>query len=307
MFTQAGRAVRGAAATMLAGLAKPRRVIAIGESQSAFRLVTYINAIQPVAHAYDGFLVHSRWDDGAALSEYPQPSVETPSPSRIRSDSSVPTLVFETETDLRVSSLRARQPDSRNLREWEVAGTAHGDIYQVGIGWTDIGDGLGATAMLTALRHPKAQPIPGIIACTLPVNSGPQHWVLQAALHDLDHWVRTGVAPHRAPRLEVASTAPTVTFRRDADGNALGGVRSPQVDAPIAAVTGNQNTGSSFCSLFGTTAPFTATRVRQLYPTNIAFAHAWAAAATRAKNQGWLTLDDAIELTAAASTFDPTS
>jgi Alpha/beta hydrolase domain len=307
MFTQVGRAVRNQSATMLAGLAKPKRVIAIGESQSAFRLVTYINAIQPVAHAYDGFLVHSRWDDGAALSQYPQRSVETPSPSRIRSDSNVPTLVFETETDLRVSSLRARQRESRNLREWEVAGTAHGDIYQVGIGWTDIGDGGGAAAMMTALRHPKAQPIPGIIDCTLPVNSGPQHWVLQAALHALARWVRTGVAPRSAPRLEVASRAPVVVFRRDRDGNVIGGVRSPQVDAPIATITGDQNSGSSFCSLFGTTTPFTVARVRQLYPTNAAFADAWAEAATRAKNHGWLTLDDATELTAAAATFDPTS
>src|SRR5204863_1733373 len=124
---------------------QPRRVIAIGESQSAFRLVTYINAIHNIANVYDGFLVHSRFDNGAPLSQFPQPSVGTPSPSHIRSDGLVPTLVFETETDIRVSLLGARQPDSANLREWEVAGTAHGDIYQVGVGWTDIGDGIGAT------------------------------------------------------------------------------------------------------------------------------------------------------------------
>jgi hypothetical protein len=307
MFTQVGRAVRSASTTMLAGLAKPSRVIAIGESQSAFRLVTYINAIQNSEHAYDGFLVHSRWDNGAPLSESPQPFVATPSPSHIRTDGNVPTLVFETETDLRVSALRARQSDSPNLREWEVAGTAHGDIYQVGIGWTDIGDGSGAAAMMTALRHPQAQPIPGIIDCTLPVNSGPQHWVLQAALYGLDQWVRTGTAPRRAPRLEVASRAPTVVFGRDRDGNVIGGVRSPQVDAPIAAITGEQNSGTSFCSLFGTTTPLTVSRVRHLYPTNAAFAHAWAQAATRAKTLGWLTPDDALELTTAAAHFDPTS
>lgn len=307
MFTQVGRSVRSASGTMLAGLAKPSRVIAIGESQSAFRLVTYVNAIQNVAHAYDGFLVHSRWDNGAPLSEYPQPFVATPSPSHIRTDSNVPALVFETETDIVVSSLRARQRDSPNLREWEVAGTAHGDIYQVGIGWTDIGDGRGAAAMMTALRHPQAKPIPGIIDCTLPVNSGPQHWVLQAALHGLDQWVRTGTAPRSAPRFEVASRVAAVVFRRDSDGNVIGGVRSPQVDAPIAAITGEQNNGSGFCSLFGTTTPFTVSRVRQLYPTNAAFAHAWARAATRAKTLGWLTRDDATELTTAAATFDPTS
>jgi Alpha/beta hydrolase domain len=251
--------------------------------------------------------VHSRWDNGAALSQSPQRNISTPSPSHIRTDSNVPTLVFETETDLRVSSLRARQSDSANLREWEVAGTAHGDIYQVGIGWTDIGDGTGAAAMMTALRHPQADPIPGIIDCNLPINSGPQHWVLQAALFSLDQWVRTGTAPRHAPRIDVASQAPAVVFRRDRDGNVLGGVRSPQVDAPIATITGEQNSGSGFCSLFGTTTPLTVSRVRKLYPTNAMFAAAWAQAATRAKNLGWLTPEDAKELTTAASHFDPTS
>ena len=39
----------------LGGL-KARRVIAIGESQSASRLATYINSINPLANEYDGFL-----------------------------------------------------------------------------------------------------------------------------------------------------------------------------------------------------------------------------------------------------------
>ena len=59
MFSQAGQAVRDDAATMLGGL-QPERVIAVGESQSAGRLVTYINAAHPVVEVYDGFLVHSR-------------------------------------------------------------------------------------------------------------------------------------------------------------------------------------------------------------------------------------------------------
>src|SRR5437773_2472833 len=41
MFSQAGQAVRGNAATVLGGL-RPARVIAAGESQSAGRMVTYI-------------------------------------------------------------------------------------------------------------------------------------------------------------------------------------------------------------------------------------------------------------------------
>jgi len=42
------------------GELKVRKLIADGESQSAYRLVTYVNAVHPVARVYDGFLVHSR-------------------------------------------------------------------------------------------------------------------------------------------------------------------------------------------------------------------------------------------------------
>ena len=38
----------------------PKRLLAMGESQSALYLTTYIDAIQPLYHVFDGFLVHSR-------------------------------------------------------------------------------------------------------------------------------------------------------------------------------------------------------------------------------------------------------
>lgn len=71
IFSQAGQAVRDSAVTILGGL-RPRTVEASGESQSAFRLTTYINAIQPLVSVYDGFLVHSRRDIGAPLSQAPR-------------------------------------------------------------------------------------------------------------------------------------------------------------------------------------------------------------------------------------------
>ena len=52
---------------------KPKRLLALGESQSAFRLVTYIDALQPqVEGIYDGYFVYSRFASAAALSQAPQ-------------------------------------------------------------------------------------------------------------------------------------------------------------------------------------------------------------------------------------------
>ena len=50
---------RADTANLLGGL-KPATVIGAGDSQSAFRLVTYYNAIQPLSHAFDGFLAIGR-------------------------------------------------------------------------------------------------------------------------------------------------------------------------------------------------------------------------------------------------------
>ncbi len=137
MFSQAGQAIRDNARTVLGGL-RPERLLAVGESQSAGRLVTYIDAAHPLVHVYDGFLVHSRGAGGAPLAQAPLPAVVTPTPTLIRDDLDVPVLVFNTETD--VGALQARQPDSRTFRLWEATGTAHFDLYGLALGWTDQGD-----------------------------------------------------------------------------------------------------------------------------------------------------------------------
>ena len=65
IFSQAGAALRGPAG--LLGPLTAKRLVAAGESQSAMRLVTYINAVDPLAMVYDGFLVHGRGATGAGF------------------------------------------------------------------------------------------------------------------------------------------------------------------------------------------------------------------------------------------------
>jgi hypothetical protein len=65
IYAQAGEAIRVSGSRLLGGL-KPKRVMALGESQSAFRLVTYIDAIQPLAPGiYDAYFVYSRGGDAS--------------------------------------------------------------------------------------------------------------------------------------------------------------------------------------------------------------------------------------------------
>ena len=86
---------------------------------------------------------------------------------------------------------------------------------------------------------------------------------------------------------------------RDAHGNAKGGIRLPEVDAPTAAVDGGANTmaqesatpggARNFCFLFGRARLFDAATVKALYPTHDVFVKRFAAAADALVKDGyWL-------------------
>jgi hypothetical protein len=239
IYSQVAAALRHPGEVHPLGGRVPDRLLAVGQSQSAFRLVTYVNAIDRLAPVYDAFLVHSRFARGAALSEGPEG--EVPGPSRVRRGLRVPVLVLQSETDVPLSA-GARRPDSHLYREWEVAGTSHADAYS-----------LGPTAI-------------AFLGCSLPVNAGPMHYVVHAAVDALDRWAGDhGAAPRRARHLKVDPRTSTVL--RDEHGNALGGLRTAQLDVPAAVLSGEGETGSNFCSLFGMTTPFDAATLAALYPS----------------------------------------
>jgi len=302
IFSQAGQAVRDSASTVLGGL-RPRTVLGIGESQSAFRLTTYVDAVQPLVNVYDGILLESRAGWAAPLSQAPEADVPTPSVVSIRTDLRVPVLTFETETDvLSLGYLAARQPDSASFRLWEVAGTAHADTYITPVGPTDTGNGQGDIQAFETMLDPPTTPDPSHpqVSCSTPINAGPAHYVLEAAVHALNRWATTGAAPAPAPRLEVTSDS-TPSFVLDANGNVKGGIRTPSVDIPVATLSGLGQTGSQFCFLFGTTVPFSAEKLAALYPTHAWFVSRWATATRLATAAGHIRPADAAALVIAAA------
>jgi hypothetical protein len=300
IFSQAAQAIRRPLGMSPLGDLQISTLIAAGESQSAFRMVTYVNAVHPLADIYDGFLVHSRGGGaiGAApLSEAPEPAIAVPGAAPSRSDLNVPVLTFETETDLTFLSYGSvQQADSARFRLWEVAGTAHADTYTVEVGSTDLGNSPDAAQLVVT-----SMPVPGF-TCSAPINSGPQHFVLNAALAALNQWVVHGTPPPLAPRLEV-TLGSTPRIMRDANGNALGGIRTPQVDVPIAAFSGDGK-GSVLCLLFGTTMVFDDAMLAALYPDHNTYVSAFDDAADRAVQAGFILPPDADLMKAAAAASD---
>lgn len=295
IYSQAAQAIRRPDGIDPLGGLKPKAVIAAGESQSAFRMTVYANAVHPRDDIYDGFLIHSRGTLlPAPLSEAPQASIVTPGATLIRSDLNVPVLTFETENDLSFLAFTpARQPDSENFRLWEVAGTAHADTYTTLVGLEDRGgDPSVAEIVLTTRPRPEAP------ECNAPINSGPHHWVLKAAIAALNRWVREGVAPPIAPRLETMGNR----LVRDEMGIAKGGIRTPQVDVPLAVLSGDGQVGSLYCILFGTTVPLTSEQLAELYPTEADFVEAFNEITDRTVEEGFLLAADAALLKAYAAT-----
>jgi hypothetical protein len=293
ILTQVGAALReGGDHDLLEGL-RPTHIFAMGQSQSASRLVTYYNAIQPLYGVFDGLLLQNRGASGAKLSEPPQVEVSPPSPAPQRQDLATQLITIQGETDVSgLGSVGARQPDSPVFRLWEVAGTAHNDEYTFVSGRNDIG-----TDPRFALVVEQTS-ILGFQECDLPMNSGYLAWTVNAAVRALDDWARSGELPPQADRLELIDDGSA--FRLDDLGNVLGGLRTPYVEAPAAVLSGLGQTGNAFCFLFGTTALFDAGQMAGLYVDKAGYQRAVAAAVDDAVAQGFLLAEDGERIVEAA-------
>jgi hypothetical protein len=253
IYSQAGAAIRQAGKVdVLEGL-KAQRLIGYGESQSAMRMVSYVNGVHPLAKRYDGFFIHSRGASGVPFEEagggISLAGFGGGTAVFIRDDIDEKVFQFQTETDVTgmLAFLPARQPDSDKLRTWEVAGTSHADQYIVDFN----------ASMATQ----------GAVKCD-GANTGPQYRVIRAALHSLHLWMRDGTEPARGQILQTDDNGKPM---RDEHGNTLGGVRSPDVDVPVKTLTGDpapNGSGGVWCFLFGSTTPFTPDMLMQLYPTH---------------------------------------
>ena len=252
IFTQAARAVgpdRDRTTDPLGGL-DVERVIAMGSSQSAGRLATYVNAIHPLARAIDGFLLLIYFGSGTPLAVGDE-VVNIVSPSqpfdartalrgrnRLRDDLDVPVMVVNSELEA-ISCQPVRQPNTDRFRYWEAAGTCH------------------VSQQAMDVRAPKYERDFGTPLPMPPnVNHVSMTPLYDAALHHLHRWLATGKAPPAPPLIDFAGDPPEVV--RDEHGIARGGIRLPQVEVPIARNSAIPVADDIFSVLYGSSVPFPA-------------------------------------------------
>ncbi|HEY4852032.1 MAG TPA: alpha/beta hydrolase domain-containing protein [Streptosporangiaceae bacterium] len=323
IFSQAAEVARADSATVLGGLS-PARVIGAGDSQSAFRVDTYVNAIQPVSHAFDGFLAIGRSvftaPIGSGLIAF------LPAPAYVRTDNTTPFIQLNTEGDIEeLGAALVRQPDNNFLRTWELPGAAHIDLHE--------GIYEGATIQREQPQVTAPQCVSGVPfnGATLPDNQ-PVYELEDAALAALDKWLVYGVQPaHGNP---IATTPLLNLVERDRYGNALGGIRMPDIQAPAetytainfylpsqaslspgqllstlvsiftalqtGAITNTTLRNEGLCLLEGYYTPLGSTTLKALYPTHSDYVSAFTSAAARDLAGGFLTQSDYNAAVAAA-------
>jgi hypothetical protein len=295
IFTQGARAVgRDRAATPvdpLGGLAV-ERVVAQGASQSAGRLATYVNAIQPLSKAFDGFILQIYFGSGSALevgdavvdinnAPAARPRDRMRGSNLLRDDLGVPIFVVNSELES-IACYPVRQPDTDTFRYWESAGTCHVSVQ-----------GMRAREGKLVRDGIRVVPVPEGI------NRIPVAPLYDAAYYHMQRWLTDGIAPPVQPKIEFAGDPAEIV--RDEHGIAKGGIRLPQADVPLAHNSAIPLAEDVFAYLRGSSRPFAPAQQRALYGDKTAFLAKFDAAARRAVTAGVLRPRDAAALTAEAA------
>jgi hypothetical protein len=270
------------------------RVAAVYLTVQAGDVETYMNAIQPVARVYDGFLARAPFNLTAINRCSPAPPAGDPRQA-VR-NVGVPVIAVAGEGDL-VNTFAYRREDSDvasdRYRLYEVAGAGHIDRFAY-LGFPTMAD---QTAAGNAQGTPEW---PFNAPCTPPVplmEESVLRIAYDIALDALDGWARRGVAPKKAPRIEARPDTPGsfgVVF--DELGNARGGLRTTYVDVPVAKYVAS-SPGPGNCPEIGHTERFEPARLQMLYGNFDGYATKVRASIGKLTAEGWLTKPDAQRLT----------
>jgi hypothetical protein len=276
------------------------RIIMVAYSQSAGYQVTYANSFHAAATMPDSSTVF----DGYYISagSFSSKRVNPPDDSRrenhpagdarnlLSRPLSAPVVRFQTQWEMlpffNADTRRQTETDDPLIRTYELAGAPHLDLDSDEIGGQFLIRDLGLDSW-----H---------IPCELPLSPIRSAQVQSALLKAMDSWIRDGTLPPASRLIQISVDA---NGRRmiavDADGNAIGGVRHPTVEAPLGTYLG-KNEPRPQCILQGAFIAFDQDRIDELYPTHGFYVQQVERAVTQAIAEGFLLPGDAQVLIAEA-------
>jgi hypothetical protein len=215
-------------------------------------------------------------------------------PRRTIRDIGIPVFEALTETEAETHEAQTRddsdEPGDR-YRLYEVAATAHIEPWN--------GEVLTNSAMLEAAGMPAPDP-----EVREELSDARFDLVARALLTRVDAWIATGTLPPRAGRFAYVGEqrGENRELARDADGIALGGIRTPWAEVAVAAyrphATPVDPDGAFGAFLTGVMERLPADEVRRRYGDDPTYAARFTAATRALVDAGLLLDEDAAELLA---------
>ncbi len=287
------------------------RVLHVGQSQQAGSLVTYASAFH-LDGLNDGYFIQSGFSSrpinfGPVCGELGSPPFPSCTPrlafpdSRVRTDLQVPVYQTVTQTDFESLGFNVfgRQADTETFRYYEIAGAAHSTVH-IGIEVIPAGIFGPDPVLLTDLCQEELNT----------VADGPvfASYVLNALWERMQEQIIDGDEPPAGLLMDTAGGV----LVRDANGNVLGGVRLPSMEAPTAKYVSSA-TASPFlppplvgianlaCFFSGAVLPFDEATLGALYPNHGSYVSQAVGSANALKAEGLLLQQDAVKLKTAAA------
>jgi hypothetical protein len=279
------------------------RVYNFGYSQTGSYQYDYINAVQPLVvksdgrPMFDGYIVAVAGGRfiGAAPINQCEAAPPAGDPRRQFKDAGTPIIHIMSQSDYLIG-IDARRPDSDALqdryRHYELAGAAHAtpDELLFSAAPKDI--------------EAAGRPVPPMNCVEGPRSRLPSSIFFDAAVRNLDWWVRFHIPPPHADPILVAGTplAPVL----DAFGNVQGGWRSPYLDVPTSTwfASSTNPPGSTFCGIAGHEVPFSAQTLAGLYPNHGTYVRKVVRSSADLVGDRLLTLPDAVRIVEEAAHAD---
>jgi hypothetical protein len=314
VVSQIVHALRQGGNSPLPGAYPVERVFHAGQSQQGGSIITYASDFH--FEDNDGYFVQvaalgrainfGPVCGSAGAPAYPDCTPALQGPSRfVRTDLPVPVIQALSETDVSIPfgavTQGSRQADTRTYRYYEMAGTSHAGV------------------------HKGVEIIPNFLTledtCLHPLNThadGPVFgsYLLNAMWSNLERQVRGHVRPPPGKPISLVDG----TIERDAFGNAIGGLRLPELELPVATylpsnVVDEENIPAIlqpalpllnlFCNLAGSIFPFDEATLAALYPSQAKFVQRYRQYLRNLVARRYLLEEDAEKLEAALQPPSP--
>jgi hypothetical protein len=275
-----------------------KRLYMAGDSQSGGFVFNYAQAIHSFVldtsgkPLWDGYVATVATGPGLPLHQCAAP-IPPGDPRLAIRPVGVPLIALASQSEIR--QLR-RRPDGDIapdlFRGYELAGSSH----------IHLGDDAG-TPSPADIDRTSGRGFVSTATCKqdgAPGNDVPLGFFLNAIFANLERWSTSGVRPPQGNPIDViAPGTPTAQVRTDSEGNALGGIRSPHLDVPIARYHARMD-GPGICELWGWREPLTKAEIARLYPTKKAYVAKVTASVDALVRRRWLELADGKLLILAA-------